>query len=123
MVQNITEKVVKRLVQVTSAMKQDGENRVGLIKSETAFKVSQKMAEAAAARPDVVGKALNEIAEQDPEILDTVLEVMEVDNLLASGATIDILPTGCNVLVQLGERTKAAAGPDIVTAIEVDRDR
>ena len=37
MVQNITEKVVKRLVQVTSAMKQDGDNRVGLIKSETAF--------------------------------------------------------------------------------------
>jgi regulator of protease activity HflC (stomatin/prohibitin superfamily) len=123
MVQNITEKVVKRLVQVTSAMKQDGENRVGLIKSETAFKVSQKMAEAAAARPDVVGKALNEIAKQDPEILDTVLEVMEVDNLLASGATIDILPTGSNVLVQLGERTNSAAGPDIVTAIEVDRDR
>ncbi len=87
MVQNITEKVVKRLVQVTSAMKQDGENRVGLIKSETAFKVSQKMAEAAAARPSIVGKALNEIAKQDPEILDTVLEVMEVDNLLASGAT------------------------------------
>ena len=50
MVQNITEKVVKRLVQVTSAMKQDGDNRVGLIKSETAFGVSQKMAEAAAAR-------------------------------------------------------------------------
>ena len=123
MVQNITEKVVKRLVQVTSAMKQDGENRVGLIKSETAFKVSQKMAEAAAARPEVVGKALNEIAKQDPEILDTVLEVMEVDNLLASGATIDILPTGSNVLVQLGERTNSAAGPDIVTAIEVDRDR
>jgi len=123
MVQNITEKVVKRLVQVTSAMKQDGENRVGLIKSETAFKVSQKMAEAAAARPDVVGKALNEIAKQDPEILDTVLEVMEVDNLLASGATIDILPIGSNVLVQLGERTKSAGGPDTVTAIEVDRDR
>jgi regulator of protease activity HflC (stomatin/prohibitin superfamily) len=122
MVQNITEKVVKRLVQVTSAMKQDGENRVGLITSETAFKVSQKMAEAAAARPEVVGKALNEIAKQDPEILDTVLEVMEVDNLLASGATIDILPTASNVLVQLGERTKSAAGPEIVTAIEAPRD-
>ena len=27
MVDNITEKVVKRLVQVTSAMKQDGENQ------------------------------------------------------------------------------------------------
>ncbi|MEX0818865.1 MAG: SPFH domain-containing protein [Pirellulaceae bacterium] len=123
MVRNITEKVVKRLVQVTSAMKQDGENRVGLIKSETAFKVSQKMAEAAASRPDIVGKALNEIAKQDPEILDTVLEVMEVDNLLASGATIDILPTASNVLVQLGEGTTSARRPEIVTAVDVDRDR
>ncbi len=103
-------------------MKQDGENRVGLIKSETAFKVSQKMAEAAAARPNIVGKALNEIAKQDPEILDTVLEVMEVDNLLASGATIDILPTSSNVLVQLGEGTKSTAGHEIVTATELDRD-
>ena len=123
MVQNITEKVVKRLVQVTSAMKQDGENRVGLIKSETAFKVSQKMAEAAAARPDVVGRALNEIAKQDPEILDTVLEVMEVDNLLASDATIDILPTNSNVLVQLSEGTKSAGAPDVVAAIVEDHDR
>jgi regulator of protease activity HflC (stomatin/prohibitin superfamily) len=122
MVQNITEKVVKRLVQVTSAMKQDGDNRVGLIKSETAFKVSQKMAEAAAARPCIVGKALNEIAKHDPEILDTVLEVMEVDNLLASGATIDILPTSSNVLVQLGEGTKSTDGHEIVTATSLDRD-
>jgi hypothetical protein len=110
MVENITEKVVKRLVQVTSAMKQDGENRVGLIMSETAFKVSQKMAEAAAARPNIVGKALNEIAKKDPEILDTVLEVMEVDNLLASDATIDILPSGSNVLVQLGDKAKIERG-------------
>jgi regulator of protease activity HflC (stomatin/prohibitin superfamily) len=123
MVQNITEKVVKRLVQVTSAMKQDGENRVGLIKSETAFKVSQKMAEAAAARPKIVGKALNEIAKQDSEILDTVLEVMEVDNLLASGATIDILPTSSNVLVQLGDGTKSTDGHEIVTATSFDQDR
>ena len=107
MVENITEKVVKRLVQVTSAMKQDGDNRVGLIKSETAFKVSQKMAEAAAARPSIVGKALNEISKQDPEVLDTVLEVMEVDKLLASGASIDILPDSSNVLVQLGDGTNS----------------
>jgi regulator of protease activity HflC (stomatin/prohibitin superfamily) len=103
MVDNITEKVVKRLVQVTSAMKQDGENRVGLIKSETAFKVSQKMAEASASRPQIVGEALNEIAKQDPEILDTVLEVMEVDKLLSSDASIDILPDSSNLLIQLGD--------------------
>lgn len=110
MVENITEKVVKRLVQVTSAMKQDGENRVGLIKSETAFKVSQKMGEAAATRPNIVGKELNKIAKQDPEILDTVLEVMEVDNLLASDASIDILPGASNVLVQLSERARIERG-------------
>jgi hypothetical protein len=103
MVDNITEKVVKRLVQVTSAMKQDGENRVGLIKSETAFRVSQKMAEASASRPQIVGEALNEIAKQDPEILETVLEVMEVDKLLNSNASIDILPESSNVMIQLGQ--------------------
>ena len=121
MVQNITEKVVKRLVQVTSAMKQDGENRVGLIKSETAFKVSQKMAEAAAARPSIVGKALNEIAKQDEEVLDSVLEVMEVEKLLASGARIDILPDSSNVLVQLGEGRESSGLSEAVTAVRVDR--
>ncbi|TWT67424.1 SPFH domain-containing protein [Allorhodopirellula solitaria] len=104
MVHNITEKVVKRLVQVTSAMKQDGENRVGLIKSETAFKVSQKMAEAAAARPEIVGKKLNEIAKKDPEVLDTVLEVMEINQLVESGASVDVIPNSGNVLLQLGEK-------------------
>jgi regulator of protease activity HflC (stomatin/prohibitin superfamily) len=103
MVDNITEKVVKRLVQVTSAMKQDGENRVGLIQSETAYKVSQKMAEAAATRPSVVGEALNEISRQDPEILNAVLDVMEVENLVVSGAGVDVLPANAQVLVQLGE--------------------
>ncbi len=103
MVENITDKVVKRLVQVTSAMKQDGENRVGLIKSETAFKVSQKMAEASAMRPAVVGDALNEIGRDDPEILDTVLEVMETEKLLASGARVEVVPAGSTLLVQLGE--------------------
>ena len=103
MVDNITEKVVKRLVQVTSAMKQDGENRVGLIKSETANKVSQKMAEAASMRPEVVGKTLNEIAQQDSSLLKAIMEVMEVEKLLKSNASIDILPEGASYLMQMGE--------------------
>ena len=108
MVDNITEKVVKRLIQVTSAMKQDGENRVGLIKSETAFKVSQKMAEAAATRPRVVGEALNEIAREDPEVLAAVLEVMETEKLIESGAEVDVLPNDAQVLVSLGAAGAAA---------------
>ncbi len=104
MVTNITEKVVKRLVQVTSAMKQDGENRVGLIKSETAKNVSQTMALATATRPAVVGAALNAIGRDDPEILQAVIEVMETEKLLASGARVDLLPAAANVLVELGDR-------------------
>ncbi len=103
MVENITEKVVKRLVQVTSAMRQDGENRVGLIQSETAKKVSQKLAEASAARPAVVGETLNEIRRGDPEILESVLDVMETEKLLASEARVDFIPQGASVLLQVGE--------------------
>jgi regulator of protease activity HflC (stomatin/prohibitin superfamily) len=92
MVNNITEKVVKRLVQVTSAMRQDGENRVGLIKSETAKRVSQQMAEASAAHPKVVGGILNQIRKEDPEILEALLAIRETDQLLASTAKIELVP-------------------------------
>ena len=104
MVKNITEKVVKRLVQVTSAMKQDGENRVGLIKSETAYKVSQKMAEASSKRPEIVGDTLNAIAKGDPEIMRTVIDVMETEKLLESGAGVDVMPDNASFIVQLGEQ-------------------
>ena len=113
MVHNITDKVVQRLVQVTSAMKQDGENRVGLIKSETAYKVSQKMAEAAAARPDIVGTELNEIAKTDPEILESVLQVMEVNNLLDSSASVDLLPDNSQYLIQLGDKSQQAVTAEL----------
>jgi hypothetical protein len=111
MVDNITEKVVKRLVQVTSAMKQDGENRVGLIKSQTANKVSQKMAEASAARPRVVGQALNEIARKDAEILEAVLDVMETERLLKSNAEVDVLPRHAGFIAQLGRAAPITPPP------------
>lgn len=110
MVDNITEKVVKRLVQVTSAMRQDGDNRVGLIKSETAYKVSQKMAEAAAMRPAVVGAALNAIGQRDPEILDAVMQVMETAQLLASSAEVDVLPASAQVLLAVGGGSGGSGG-------------
>ena len=123
MVDNITEKVVKRLVQVTSAMKQDGENRVGLIKSQTAFKVSQTMAEASATRPAVVGDALNAIAQRDPEVLNAVLEVMENEQLIASGAEVDVLPRGLPVLLQLGAEAVPDAAAPATPRLPVDLSR
>jgi hypothetical protein len=69
------------------------------------------MAEAKATRPAVVGNALNQIAGQDSEILQAVMEVMETEKLLASGASVDVLPSGANVLLQLGQ-----SEPHVVTA-------
>lgn len=103
MVANITDKVVKRLIQVTSAIKQDGENRVGLIKSQTAYKVSAKMAEASAKRPEVVGEALQEISSADAEVSRAVLDVVETERLLKSEATVDIIPQGMQVLYQVSD--------------------
>lgn len=108
MVDNITEKVVKRLVQVTSAMKQDGENRVGLIKSETAYKVSQKLAEAAATRPEVVGDTLNKIGQADSEILNTLIEVMETDKLLDSNAPVEVIPEKSSFIIPLDSSKKTS---------------
>jgi hypothetical protein len=104
MVNNITEKVVKRLVQVTSAMKQDGENRVGLIKSETANKVSVQLAQAAATRPAVVGETLNTIREKDYEILECVLEVLETEKLLESKTSVTLVPQNTSCLIQTGAK-------------------
>jgi len=109
MVDNITDKVVKRLVQVTSAMKQDGENRVGLIKSETAKKVSQKMAEASTARPRIVGETLNRIAKADEEVLKAVLDVMETEKLLKSDCEVDLVPGNLTLIASLGEGGRPAA--------------
>jgi regulator of protease activity HflC (stomatin/prohibitin superfamily) len=99
MVKNITEKVVKRLIQVTSAMKQDGENRVGLIKSQTAKKVSQTMAEATSARPKIVGNALNAIARTDPEILESVLTILETEKLLNNGSEVELIPANTKIIL------------------------
>ena len=100
-VENITDKVVKRLVQVTSAIRQDGENRVGLIRSETAKRVSQQMAEAAAMYPKVVGDILNQIRKRDPEILDAVLEIREFEQILASNAEVELIGSQQKLLLAL----------------------
>jgi hypothetical protein len=67
------------------------------------------MAEASASRPKIVGKALNEIAAADDEILDTVLSVMEVETLIESDASLDLLPESGNILFQVGSGRRTGA--------------
>ena len=58
MIKQIEEKVVNRLRQVTSAIKQDGANQVSIITSTAERQAAIEFAKAAAMRPHIVGEAL-----------------------------------------------------------------
>jgi hypothetical protein len=60
------------------------------------------MAEAGVARPRIVGETLNRIGLEDGEVLQAVLEVMETERLLKSGAEVDLVPAGISLFANLG---------------------
>ena len=91
MTHQIEEKVVNRLRQVTSAIRQDGANQVSVITSSADRTAAVEFARAAAIRPEIVGAALREIA-ADREIAGAMFEVLETQRLLASPARITLLP-------------------------------
>lgn len=100
MIQQIEEKVVNRLRQVTSAIKQDGINQVSIITSTAERQAAIEFARAQAMRPKIVGAALQEIS-ADPEVADAVFEILETQRLLGSQAQITLLPEGREFLGQL----------------------
>ena len=61
----------------------------------------------------MVGETLNEIRRQDSEILAAVIDVMETEKLLASGATVFVLPEGASVLLQLGQEASGVDPPQV----------
>ena len=81
MIRQIEEKVVNRLRQVTSAIKQDGANQVSIITSTAERQAAVEFAKAAAMRPQIVGEALQEIS-QDPEIADAMFEILENEKMI-----------------------------------------
>ncbi len=93
MIRQIEEKVINRLRQVTSAIRQDGHNQVNIIKSSADKAAAVEFARAAAQRPLIVGQALGQIS-QDPEIMESMFSVLETQRLLDSGAPITLLPPG-----------------------------
>ena len=87
MIKQIEEKVVNRLRQVTSSIKQDGENQVNIITSTAERQAAIAFAEAAALRPKIVGEALKSIGTA-PDILESLFEVLETQKILEGGAEI-----------------------------------
>jgi regulator of protease activity HflC (stomatin/prohibitin superfamily) len=95
MIRQIEEKVVNRLRQVTSAIRQDGANQVSVITSSAERTAAVEFARATAIRPEIVGAALRDIS-QDPAIAEAMFEVLEVQRLLDSPAKVTLLPAGTN---------------------------
>lgn len=100
MIHQIEQKVVNRLRQVTSAIRQAGDNQVDIIKSRAEREASIEFAKAHAVRPRLVGEALREIGE-DPEVVDTLFSVLETQEILAGSAEVIMMPAGSGILPAL----------------------
>ena len=99
MIRQIEEKVVNRLRQVTSAIKQDGANQVSIITSTADRRAAVEFARAQAMRPQIVGAALEQIS-QDPEVADALFQILETQRLLEGGASITLMPPKNELLKQ-----------------------
>jgi hypothetical protein len=111
MTRQIEAKVVNRLRQVTSAIKQDGANQVSVITSTAERQASIEFARAQATGPTIVGAALNEIS-RDPEVAGALFEILEVERLTEGGRTeITLVPPRSGLLAQMAASGQMAGQP------------
>lgn len=114
MIQQIESKVVNRLRQVTSAIKQDGANQVSIITSSAEREAAVEFAKAAAIRPAIVGEALRKISE-DSDVSSTLYQVLELQRLQEGEAHITFLPKGAGamapMLAALGQESQRGGSP------------
>ncbi len=100
MIRQIEEKVVNRLRQVTSAIKQDGANQVSIITSTAEREAAIEFAKAAAMRPRIVGEALMQIS-ADPEVFGAMFDILETQKIVEGKARITIIPPKNELIPQL----------------------
>ncbi len=95
MIRQIEEKVVNRLRQVTSAIRQAGANQVSVITSSAEREAAFEFAKAATIRPNTLGCALQEIA-REPVVADALFDVLETQRILAGKARMVMMPGGAH---------------------------
>jgi hypothetical protein len=100
MIQQIEAKVVNRLRQVTSSIKQDGTNQVNIITSTAERQAAIEFAKAGAIRPRIVGQALKSITE-DKEVAEAMFEILETQKILDGKGQLTLVPAGNQILNQL----------------------
>jgi regulator of protease activity HflC (stomatin/prohibitin superfamily) len=114
MIRGIEEKVTNRLRQVTSAIKQDGANQVGIITSTADRQAAVEFAKAAAMRPQIVGAALQKIG-QDREVLSAMFDILEAQKILEGEARITMIPPKNELLAQLSAVESRGGKPPPLT--------
>jgi regulator of protease activity HflC (stomatin/prohibitin superfamily) len=100
MIQQIEAKVVNRLRQVTSAIKQDGANQVNIIASTAERQAAIEFAKAGAIRPRIVGQALQAIT-ADSEVAAAMFEILETQKILDGKGQLTLIPPHNELLNQL----------------------
>jgi regulator of protease activity HflC (stomatin/prohibitin superfamily) len=93
MIAQIELKVVNRLRQVTAAMRQNGDNQVALIHSDADKKASEKLGQAQAVRPQVVGAALGDV-QKNPAVADALFRLLDIKATMKSTGKVLISPAG-----------------------------
>ena len=99
MIRQIEAKVVNRLRQVTSAIKQDGVNQVNIIASTAERQAAIEFGKAGAIRPKIVGDALQLIS-QDPVVENAVFEILETQKILEGQGHLTLVPPNSDLLNQ-----------------------
>jgi regulator of protease activity HflC (stomatin/prohibitin superfamily) len=107
MTKQIEAKVVNRLRQVTSSIKQDGTNQVNIITSTAERQAAIEFAKAGAIRPRIVGEAMQKIA-ADPEVSNALFEILETQKILEGKGQLTLIPPNSEILSQLlaSQKTK-----------------
>lgn len=100
MIHQIESKVVNRLRQVTSAIKQDGANQVSIITSTAEKAAAVDFGKAAAIRPKIVGETLRLISTDD-DVATAMFEILETGKIIKANIPIDVIPHGNEIIDQL----------------------
>lgn len=100
MIRQIESKVVNRLRQVTSAIKQSGANQVSIIASTAEREAAVDFGKAVAIRPKIVGETLRLIA-SDEDVAVAMFEILETGKIITANIPIEVIPHQHEILDQL----------------------
>src|ERR1022692_5007418 len=93
MIKQIEEKVVNRLRQVTSAIRQAGANQVSVITSSAEREAAVEFARAAVIRPATLRQMFQQVSAV-PEVSEALFQILETQRMLAGAGKLVLLPAG-----------------------------